>query len=492
MDLRSVSHYVRKTDLLNRSGVTLFLIALLSLVAVYYSEAVDNETERSILMSNLSKYESVLQVEVQHLVDLIYRSSSQAFSPDTPAIANSFPWVRSIGQIPKTETDEPRRSHLLTLSLAEVSQSLGGQITFATINDSDVLLVLSRASNEHTIRAIFSTSRLLEFINGQVNEENLDVGINLSLTTAATTGAASSASVHLGLPGLEFPVVMARSPSNEESTKETTSLAWIMIVALWMIWFLLFFERRRRLAHLDLIRKQKERIDAQASRSTLAEITSSIGHEINQPVAAIEALADTAGILIKSGDRLEAGRTLLQIQSEAIRVGQIIQTIRRLSSSEGLTFETQDLNKIVREIEPFAKIICKQASLTVTPDPTLDKILVYADRTALEQVITNLLTNASEALERDPSGDKKKPQITLSLTSTEQIAVVTVTDNGYGVPADIREEIFNSFVTSKREGVGLGLNLSRSIAEKHHGWLDLAKTGSTGTTFELRLPLMKS
>ena len=78
-----------------------------------------------------------------------------------------------------------------------------------------------------------------------------------------------------------------------------------MIVALWMIWFLLFFERRRRLAHLDLIREQKERIDAQASRSTLAEITSSLGHEINQPVAAIESLADTAGILVESGDRVE-------------------------------------------------------------------------------------------------------------------------------------------------------------------------------------------
>ena len=344
---------------------------------------------------------------------------------------------------------------------------------------------------DQTIRAVFSTARLLGFINDRVNQENLDVGINLSPADTTTPGSGFAASVHLGLPGLEFPVVLARSPSSDEPTKEATSLAWIMIVALWMIWFLLFFERRRRLAHLDLIREQKERIDAQASRSTLAEITSSLGHEINQPVAAIESLADTAGILVESGDRLEAGRTLRRIQSEAIRVGQIIQTIRRLSSSEGLTFETQDLNKIIREIEPFAKIICKQASLTVRPDPSQDRVEVYADRTALEQVITNLLTNASEALERDPSGSERKPQVTLSLSSTDQTAVVRVTDNGCGVPADIREEIFNSFVTSKREGVGLGLNLSRSIAEKHHGWLDLIETGSTGTTFELRLPLLK-
>ena len=490
MDLSSIGHHIRKTDLLNRSGVTLFLIALLSLIAVYYSEAVDHETERSALMSNLGRYESVLQVEVQHLVDLIYRSSNQAFSPDTPAIANSFPWVRSIGQISKTETDVPKKNHLLTLSLAEVSQSLGGQITFATVNNSDVLLVLSRAGRDQTIRAVFSTARLLEFINGRVNQENLDVGINLSPADATTPGNGFAASVHLGLPGLEFPVVVARSPGNDEPTKETTSLAWIMIIALWMIWFLLFFERRRRLAHLDLIREQKERIEAQASRSTLAEITSSLGHEINQPVAAIESLADTAGILVESGDRLEAGRTLRRIQSEAIRVGQIIQTIRRLSSSEGLTFETQDLNKIILEIEPFAKIICKQASLTVNTDPSQERIEVYADRTALEQIITNLLTNASEALERDRSGSDRKPQITLSLSSTDQTAMVKVTDNGCGVPTDIREDIFNSFVTSKREGVGLGLNLSRSIAEKHHGWLDLVETGSTGTTFELRLPLM--
>ena len=109
MDIRAINQLVRKTDLLNRSGLTMFLIALLSLIAIYYSEAVDDETERSVLMSNLGRYESVLQVEVQHLVDLIYRSSSQAFSPDTPAITNSFPWVRSIGQVPKKRPTTPRR-----------------------------------------------------------------------------------------------------------------------------------------------------------------------------------------------------------------------------------------------------------------------------------------------------------------------------------------------------------------------------------------------
>ena len=122
--------------------MTLFLIALLSLIAVYYSEAVDNETERSALMSNLGKYESVLQVEVQHLVDLIYRSSNQAFSPTPrPSPTRS----RGSGASDRSQKRDRRAKEepLLTPSLAEVSQSLGGQITFATVNESDAACVVT-------------------------------------------------------------------------------------------------------------------------------------------------------------------------------------------------------------------------------------------------------------------------------------------------------------------------------------------------------------
>ena len=201
MDISSVGRGIKTVDLFNRSGVTLLLVALLSLIAIDYSRTVDHQRERSVLMANLHKYEAILQIEVQHLIDLIYRSSGNAFSPDSPAIANSFPWVRSIGQISKTETDKPKKNHLMTLSLAEVSQSLGGQITFATINDSDVLLVLSRANQPHSIRAVFSVARLLEFINTRVNEDNLDVGVNLTMIGPTETAERLSATVHLGLPG---------------------------------------------------------------------------------------------------------------------------------------------------------------------------------------------------------------------------------------------------------------------------------------------------
>ena len=491
MDLSGVNDQLRETDLLNRSGVTLFLVCAISVIALYYARAVDTNTDRSALLTEAAKYQPVAQTELQHLIDLIYRSSDRSYSPDTPAITNSFPWVRSIGLVDGAETQAPKANHLLALSLAESSRSLGGQVTFAVLDGSDVLLVLAKPNRDHTVRVVFSAGSLLSFINDQVNLESLGVGINLLPGPGEDNEDTLTTTLQLGLPGLEFETRLVRNSLSPPPANETTTLAWLLISALWIIWLLLFLERRRRLQNIQLIEQQKARIDSQAARSTLAEITSSIGHEINQPVAAIESLADTASILVGAGKLEDATDTLHKLQAEATRVGQIIQTIRRLSSHRGLALETLDLGKVIRELEPFAKIVCREASLKVELPASDRAIEVNADRTALEQIITNLLTNAQEAVAAGATEKTHKPSVSLSLSSTDRHAIIRVTDNGPGVPAELRDVVFNSFVTTKPEGVGLGLNLSRSIAEKHHGWLDLTGTGSNGTTFELRLPLNK-
>ena len=262
-----------------------------------------------------------------------------------------------------------------------------------------------------------------------------------------------------------------------------------MVGSLWIVWVLLFFERRRRLHQQDLIVEQKKRIENQAERSILAEIASSIGHEINQPVAAIESLSDTASVLIKNGDQGGATDTLRRIQSEALRVGQIIQTVRRLSSSQGLEYKTVDLIALIRDLTPLAKIICKSVSLTLNTQTQRDTVYVSADRTAIEQVLINLIVNSCEALDGLKNNTERRPTIRITLASSDSHAIIRVQDNGRGIDEDVRDEIFNSFVTTKIDGVGLGLNLSRSIVEKHRGWISLAETGGQGTTFELHLPL---
>ena len=209
MDIRSIGNPLTGTGLVNRSILSLVLVVLISVSSVYYAAQAERESERSRLLAQMGEYELLLQTELQHLIDLLYRSYGRAVSPDTPAISNSFPWVRGIGIVDTVASeDQPKKNHLLTLSLAEVSRSLGGQITFAIVNDSDVLLVLSRAGQPHTTRAIFSTARLIDFINNRVNTEDLGISVNVLLREDAERDGPFPATLHLGMPGLEFEVVL--------------------------------------------------------------------------------------------------------------------------------------------------------------------------------------------------------------------------------------------------------------------------------------------
>lgn len=488
MDIGRIVRLVRWADLANRSGITLILLIMISGIALQYAKTVDREAERLTLIREAAKYESVMQTEVQHLIDLLYRSSEWSFSPEAPAIANSFPWVRGIAMISASTRDEFRENSILSLSLAEASRALGGQVTYATIDQSEIIFVLAKADKDHTVRAIFSITQLLDFMNQRVNDESLNIMMNWMPSQPVNKDHRFIATLQLGLPGLEFDVELLPTQNAQVSIRETLSLALLLIGVLWTIWLLLFIERRRRVRYLNQLNDQKERIAAHANRLTLAEVASSLGHEINQPVAVIESLADSAALLIDKGDHKTAAETLGKIQTAAIRVGHIIQSIRRLSSHQNPHFETIDLRIIINEIEPFLKMICKRAELKIVFTSPRQPIEVSVDRTGIEQIITNLITNADEANSDKHPHRTRRPSTTLELTSTDQHAIIRISDHGSGIPLEIQQKIFDAFATTKPDGVGLGLNLSRSIAETHRGWLDVVETSASGTTFELRLP----
>jgi signal transduction histidine kinase len=488
MDIGRIARPVRWANLANRSGITFILLVMVSWIALQYAKTVDREAERSTLIEEAAKYESVMQTEVQHLIDLLYRSSEWSFSPQAPAIANSFPWVRGIELISESTSDEFGKYSIVSLSLAESSRSLGGQVTYSTIDQSEIVLVLAKADKDHTVRAIFSIPQLLDFMNQRVSNESLNTMMNWMPLRTAGKDHRFIATLQLGLPGLEFDVEPLPTKNSQVSVNETFSLTLVLIGFLWTIWLLLVNERRRRLRYLNQLNDQKERIAAHANRLTLAEIASSLGHEINQPVAVIESLADSAAFLIDKGDYKTAAETLRKIQTATIRIGHIIQSIRRLSSHQNPHFETIDLRIVINEIEPFLKMICKHAELKVVINSPRQPIEVSVDRTGIEQIITNLITNADEANSEEHTRQPRRPATTLELTSTDQHAIIRISDHGSGIPLEIQQRIFEAFATTKPHGVGLGLNLSRSIAERHRGWLDVVETSASGTTFELRLP----
>ena len=169
MDIGRIARPVRWANLANRSGITFILLVMVSWIALQYAKTVDREAERSTLIEEAAKYESVMQTELQHLIDLLYRSSEWSFSPQAPAIANSFPWVRDIELISESTSDEFGKYSIVSLSLAESSRSLGGQVTYSTIDQSEIVLVLAKADKDHTVRAIFSIPQLLDFMNQRVS-----------------------------------------------------------------------------------------------------------------------------------------------------------------------------------------------------------------------------------------------------------------------------------------------------------------------------------
>ena len=148
MDIRSIGNPLTGTGLINRSILSLVLVVLISVSSVYYAMQAERESTLRLL-AQMGEYELLLQTELQHLIDLLYRSYGPQSRP-TPGHNKLLPlgrgdWHRRYRGV----EDQPKKNHLLTLSLAEVSRSLGGQITFAIVNDSDVLLVLSRADQPH-------------------------------------------------------------------------------------------------------------------------------------------------------------------------------------------------------------------------------------------------------------------------------------------------------------------------------------------------------
>ncbi len=235
-----------------------------------------------------------------------------------------------------------------------------------------------------------------------------------------------------------------------------------------------------RHANIALNRQIEERMRAEASRealrdelvqagklAALGQIAAGVAHEINQPVAAIRTQAETASAYLQREQGAKAARALGRIGDLTARIGAITQELRAFSRKAEPQLGTVSLNEAIDGALLLLGGRLRQGGVRLTRPRGRD-VLVVADRFRLEQVIVNLMQNAAEALEGRLDG-----QITLT---TEQVAdriELRVADNGPGVADDIRDQLFTPFVTSKANGLGLGLVICRDIVAGFGGELDL-------------------
>jgi signal transduction histidine kinase/ligand-binding sensor domain-containing protein len=219
--------------------------------------------------------------------------------------------------------------------------------------------------------------------------------------------------------------------------------------------------------------------------NTLGELTASLAHEIKQPIGAAVTNAEACLRFLDRDqpDMTEAREAALEMASDARRAADIIDRARSLYRKGPSQREVVDVNELIREMVMMLHNEASRHSVTIRTDLAEGLPKMMADRVQLQQVLMNLMLNGIEAM-RDTTGELS---IKSQLAETGQL-LISVTDTGMGLPAGNADQVFNAFFTTKPQGTGMGLAITRSIVESHGGRVWVTANSVRGTTFQFTLP----
>jgi C4-dicarboxylate-specific signal transduction histidine kinase len=221
---------------------------------------------------------------------------------------------------------------------------------------------------------------------------------------------------------------------------------------------------------------------------TMGELTASIAHEVNQPLSGIVTNASTClRMLAADPPNVEGAReTTRRTIRDANRMSAVIARLRALYSKKDTATEPMDLNEAARDVIALSLSELQRNRVILRPELADDLPLVAGDRVQLQQVILNLLRNASEAM----SGVDDRPRRLLIRTQRDEGDHVrlTVQDAGVGFAPQAVDRLFKAFYTTKIDGMGIGLSVCRSIIESHHGRLWATLNDGPGAAFSFSIP----
>jgi signal transduction histidine kinase len=243
------------------------------------------------------------------------------------------------------------------------------------------------------------------------------------------------------------------------------------------------FERNRAEEALRRARAELARINRV---TTLGELTASLAHEIKQPIGAAVTNAEACLRLLDRDqpDLPEAREAASEMARDARRAADIIEHVRSLYRKDSSYQEMVDVNEVIREMVVMLQREATRHSVTMCTDLTEGLPKVMADRVQLQQALMNLMLNGMEAMGETTGGLSIKSQ----LGEGDQV-LISISDNGVGLPTGDPDQIFNAFFTTKSQGTGLGLAITRSIVESHGGRIWATANSGPGTTFQFTLPI---
>jgi PAS domain S-box-containing protein len=248
--------------------------------------------------------------------------------------------------------------------------------------------------------------------------------------------------------------------------------------------------RERKAAEEALVRAREEL--ARVTRvSTVGELTASIAHEINQPLAAVTTYAGAALLwLLHDPPNLERAREALQYTiREGEHAGAIVSRVRALVQKAPPRTEAVDIDKVILEVLDLSRNKLQRNGVSIRTQLAAGKQLVRGDRIQLQQVVLNLILNAVDAMS-EPETSPRKLTIASRRDEANQV-LVEVRDSGRGFQGETVERIFEPFFTTKIDGMGMGLSISRSIVVAHGGRLWAMANEPRGAIFRFALPAVE-
>jgi PAS domain S-box-containing protein len=246
----------------------------------------------------------------------------------------------------------------------------------------------------------------------------------------------------------------------------------------------------RKLAELEAARQHHD-LAHLARVSTVGELSSSLAHELTHPITAILSNAQAAQRFLAHDDvDLDEVREILNdIVTQDQRAGEVIHGLRVLlkKGEPQVHRDDVDLNEVIRDVVKLMRSNLINRNVTVDTDLGQNLPAVTGDRVQLQQVLLNLMLNGCEAMDDYDSSERRL----LIASQLENGAVqVSVTDRGGGIPEKKLEQVFERFFTTKKEGMGLGLSVCRTIINAHRGKIWATNNAGCGATFHFRLPIV--
>jgi two-component system sensor kinase FixL len=243
-------------------------------------------------------------------------------------------------------------------------------------------------------------------------------------------------------------------------------------------------EREESQAMLDQARSELARL---ARLNELGEMASTLAHELNQPLSAIANYVQGCRRMLDKIDEEHANRmrgALDEAAKQALRAGDIIRHLREFVTRGETDKGPEDINHLVEEAGALALVGSRERGIKSVFDFSADRSMVVADRVQIQQVLINLMRNAMEAMRDSPN----KELIVRTRHVSPEWLRVEVQDTGPGIADEIAPQLFQPFVTTKPNGMGIGLSISRRIIESHGGELTVDRNEAGGATFAFSLP----